>query len=389
MGKGDVTTNPRLRLIASEPAEPGRQDQRPSVVHAIGGSGDAVRAASVVAALERLGLFRQLVVDSRTGVEAAGRDALLQELGLPEPSHHLSAPVDAGAARTAALLHGFEDVLALETTDLVVVYGAGNTALAASLAAGKQDVALAHVEAGLRSGGPHPSLDLNRVLIDRLADTLLAASSSAGANLLGEGVPDTRVHVVGSTGIDTLRRHEPAALQRADWAKAGVERGRYVLVIVTGRRHLEGDATTLEQAIIELADRERVLLCAPRGTSQLGSAERRDRLEAAGVRCVDPGGYTGFLSLLAGAGAVVTDSGAVQDEACALGVRCHTLGAHTDRPAAVERGMNVLLPEGPTMLSAVTTCAAERTPGAVPLWDGRAAERAADIIAAHYAIRSH
>ena len=390
MANRDITTNTRLRLITPERSDTRIPDDRPTVVHALGGSGDAVRAASVIAAVEQVGLFRQLVVHSGTGGDPGAGGVLLRDLEMPVPRHHLCAPVEAGAARMAALLNGFEEILALESPDLVVVYGAGNTALAASLAAGKQDVALAHVEAGLRSGGPHPSLDLNRILIDRLADTLLAASSSAGANLLVEGVPDTRVHVVGSTSIDTLRRHESKALHRSVWTAWGLERGRYVLVALTSRDNIERGAAELDGAVAELAGRESVAFCTPPwGTAHLEASGRRATLEAAGVRCGDPEGYIDFLSLLAGAGAVVTDSGSVQDEACALGVHCNTIGAHTDRPAALERGMNILLGDDPLALAAVTPGVAGPTPGAVPLWDGRASERAASVIAANYAIRTH
>ena len=98
------------------------------------------------------------------------------------------------------------------------------------------------------------------------------------------------------------------------------------------------------------------------------------------MRCVDPVGYLDFLSLETGAGTIVTDSGGVQEEASALGVPCYTLRANTERPITISRGTNVLLGDDPERLGEVTPSPRPPTPCAIPLWDGHAAERAADAI---------
>ena len=99
-----------------------------------------------------------------------------------------------------------------------------------------------------------------------------------------------------------------------------------------------------------------------------------------GVRCLDPAGYLDFLSLQAGAGTIVTDSGGVQEEASALGVPCYTLRANTERPITISRGTNVLLGDDPESLDEVTVSHRPPTPCVIPLWDGHAGDRAADAI---------
>ncbi len=85
----------------------------------------------------------------------------------------------------------------------------------------------------------------------------------------------------------------------------------------------------------------------PRTRARLAEDGGLDRLEAAGVACIEPVAYLEFLSLQAGAGAIVTDSGGVQEEASALGVSCFTFRPNTERPVTLTHGTNVLLGEDP------------------------------------------
>ena len=91
----------------------------------------------------------------------------------------------------------------------------------------------------------------------------------------------------------------------------------------------------------------------PRTRARLVADGGLARLEAAGVRCIDPVGYLEFLSLQAGAGAIVTDSGGVQEEASALGVSCFTFRPNTERPITLTHGTNVLLADDPAALADV------------------------------------
>ena len=108
--------------------------------------------------------------------------------------------------------------------------------------------------------------------------------------------------------------------------------------------------------------------------------------ELAGVRCIEPQGYLDFLSLQAGAGAVLTDSGGVQEETSALGVSCFTLRPNTERPVTLTHGTNILLGDDPAEIASVGPASWSPTPSAIPLWDGHAAERIVDVLVANYAL---
>jgi UDP-N-acetylglucosamine 2-epimerase (non-hydrolysing) len=112
------------------------------------------------------------------------------------------------------------------------------------------------------------------------------------------------------------------------------------------------------------------------------TARRLPRRETAGVRFLPPLPYTDFLSLVHASGFVVTDSGGIQEETTFLGIPCLTLRDTTERPVTVTVGTNTLVPEAAGLLGPLRRIAAGRyKKGRVPrLWDGRAAERIADIV---------
>ena len=125
----------------------------------------------------------------------------------------------------------------------------------------------------------------------------------------------------------------------------------------------------------------------PRTRARLaGNAELADNLHL-----VDPAGYLEFLSLEADAGAVLTDSGGIQEETTYLGIPCFTLRDNTERPVTIELGTNVLLGLDPARISEIPEIIAgqEKASGPVqdtapeppPLWDGHAADRIADQLA--------
>ncbi len=106
--------------------------------------------------------------------------------------------------------------------------------------------------------------------------------------------------------------------------------------------------------------------------------------EHPGLLLSEPLGYLDFLSLLADAGAVLTDSGGIQEETTYLGIPCFTLRDNTERPVTVRAGTNTLLGLEPAAIAGIPAALAERSgerPEPPPLWDGHAAERIADVIA--------
>ena len=236
---------------------------------------------------------------------------------------------------------------------------------------------VAHIESGLRSGDWSMPEEQNRVLTDRLSDFLFTHSPEANENLVAEGIPADRIHYVGNTMIDTLRRLERDARERQAWAGLGADEGGYALVTLhrPSNVDVEDRLRGIVTALAELGRRMRVVFpIHPRTRARLASGEGLDRLERAGVICLDPLGYLDFLSLQCAAGLIVTDSGGVQEEAAALGVPCYTLRASTERPITITQGTNTLIGEDPAAIGDIELAVGARPPGHPPL--GRQGRRA-------------
>jgi UDP-N-acetylglucosamine 2-epimerase (non-hydrolysing) len=357
------------------------------ILHAVGARPNFVKMAPLVDALEARGAGQQLLVHTGQHYDARMSDEIFEDLGFRRPDFSLGVGSGSHGDQTGKVLIGFEEILIDHRPDVVVVAGDVNSTLACALAAAKLGIAVVHLESGLRSGDWTMPEEINRVLTDRLSDLLLTHSPEAEPNLASEGVDTTRVRYVGNTMIDSLRRFEATARTRARWTAYDVSEREYVLVTLHRPSNVDDPArlSAIVAGLCRLAERAPVIFPVhPRTRARLAECSGGDRLARADVSCVDPVGYLDFLSLQAGAGAVVTDSGGVQEETSALGVPCYTLRANTERPVTISHGTNVLLGDDPAALTQVRPLERPPVPSAIPLWDGHAGERAADALLAAF-----
>ena len=352
----------------------------PLVVHVVGARPNYIKVAPVWAALERGEHVAQRLVHTGQHYDAEMSDLFFKELPLPRPHHELEIGSASHGEQTARALAGLERVFLELRPDLIVVAGDVNSTLAGALAAVKLNIPVCHVEAGLRSFDWTMPEEHNRKLTDHVATLLLTHSDDANANLRAEGIGDDRIAFVGNTMIDSLLAALDHALALEAWKTYGLERGSYLLATLH-RPTLVDDAELLHRTIAaleKLSERLPVVLPVhPRTRARLDAKAIR----TSGVVFTPALPYRTFLSLEAGAAAVVTDSGGVQEETTVLGVPCFTLRENTERPVTVRLGTNRLLGLEPERLLDIPGMLACATPSTMPpLWDGRAGERAATAI---------
>jgi len=313
------------------------------ILYVVGTRPNFVKTAPVIAALrERLPEGRHAIVHTGQHYDRLMSAIFLEELGVPAPDHMLEVGSGSHAAQTARTMERLEPVLVEERPDLVVVPGDVNSTLAAALTAVKMGIPVAHVESGLRSFDMTMPEEVNRIVADRFAELLFLHSDEAVANLRAEGIAEERMHLVGNTMIDTLVALEGRFRAAGAAAHLGVEPGAFLLV--TLHRPALVDGPLLGETVAQLgalaAELPVVFPVHPR-TRKMMEAAGADA--APGLRLVEPLGYLDFLSLLADARGVLTDSGGIQEETTYLGVPCFTLRANTERPVTVELGTNTLL----------------------------------------------
>ncbi len=308
--------------------------------------------------------------------------------GLPVIELHCRGREDP-LAHAVAVEHALVPHLDDDSPDLLLVQGDTSSALGAARAAYAADVAIGHVEAGLRSHDcamPWPEED-NRIAIDGLADLLFAPTSGAAANLRNEGCQGA-IHVTGNTGIDallaTLAALPPVASRRARRPGAPLD-----VVVTCHRRENWGTGlTTLAAALLELAAEgsaavEVVLHPNP------AVAQIMYTLFAGqpGIRLAMPTTHRGMIARMRRADLILSDSGGVQEEAPVLGVPLLVLRDKTERPEAIACGNARLVGTSTRrILSDVRTLAADRAALAsmarpsMPFGDGHAAPRIAALV---------
>jgi UDP-N-acetylglucosamine 2-epimerase (non-hydrolysing) len=354
------------------------------VCFVVGARPNFMKSAPVYRELAALDPSLELVL-LHTGqhYDDAMSDVFFRELAMPRPDEFLGVGPGTHGEQTAKALVGIERVLIDREIDLCVVAGDVNSTLAGALAAVKLRVPIAHIEAGLRSFDREMPEEHNRVLTDHVSDILLAHSEEAITNLQREGIT-SGVHLVGNTMIDSLLEHLETARARRSWGQFGLGAGDYALVTLH-RPALVDDPeklTAVTDGLIALAAGRAVLFPVhPRTLRNLESTGDDRRLREAGVIATEPLGYLDFLCLEADAAFVVTDSGGVQEETTALGVRCFTLRDSTERRVTEELGTNTVLGAKPERIAEIPQLLERPKPGeVVPGWDGSAGARAAAVL---------
>lgn len=354
------------------------------IVYVIGTRPNFVKTAPVIAALRaRLPDGRHTVVHTGQHYDRQMSEVFFEELGVPAPDFMLEVGSGSHAVQTARTMERLEPILEAEKPDLVMVPGDVNSTLAAVLTAVKMGIPVAHIESGLRSFDRTMPEEINRIVADEFSELLFLHSDEAIVNLRAEGIEDARMHFVGNTMIDTLVALEDR-FRAANSAQAlGVEAGEFALV--TLHRPALVDGPLLPETVAQLgalSERMPVVFPVHPRTRKMMEAAGADH---SGLILSKPLGYLDFLSLLADARMVLTDSGGIQEETTYLGIPCFTLRDNTERPVTVRAGTNTLLGLDPAAIAgipAILEACGDAPSAPPPLWDGHAAERIADVVAA-------
>jgi UDP-N-acetylglucosamine 2-epimerase (non-hydrolysing) len=367
------------------------------LVHVCGARPNFMKVAPLVAAVTAWKAdgvsppvtFSQVLIHTGQHYDSALSDVFLEQLGLPQPDHHLGVGSGSHEHQKSQIINRLAPVLAEERPDLVLVVGDVNSTVAAAECAGRLAVPVAHVEAGLRSGDLQMPEERNRIETDALSSLLFTTERAAELNLQAEGIDDSRVHFVGNTMIDTLERLLPVARGGDALERHRVDPREYGVVTLHRPSNVDEPAQLrrLIGALGAVAQRLPLMWPVhPRVQAHVMELSAFDgRMGGSRLRRVSPAGYLDFLQLMDGARMVLTDSGGIQEETTVLGVPCLTLRTTTERPVTVTEGTNRLVDpyDEAAILGAVDEVLSAPMPAAVhpEQWDGHAAERIVSAIA--------
>ncbi len=359
----------------------------------VGARPNFMKIAPILRALRSYPQIQTTLVHTGQHYDKNLSDVFFQELGISEPDISLGVGSGSHGRQTADILAAIEQLLVdLDSqgkrVSRLVVVGDVNSTMAASLAAAKLSIPVAHVEAGLRSFDRSMPEEVNRIVTDAIADMLLVSEPAGVDNLRREGHAASEIHLVGNVMIDTLRQHVEAAKKRPTLRDLGLVAGEYA--VVTLHRPSNVDQRESLSALVDLlaAASERlpiVFPIHPRTLSRLDQFGLTARMKAARrIHVLPPLAYGDFLCLTSQTKVIVTDSGGLQEESTALGVPCLTMRANTERPITVDVGTSTLVGDdfGKLWECLQMVIEGRYKSGRCPeLWDGKASTRIAAILA--------
>ncbi|WP_347754297.1 UDP-N-acetylglucosamine 2-epimerase (non-hydrolyzing) [Agrococcus sp. ProA11] len=304
---------------------------------------EAIKVATVLEALERDERFVSIPVV--TGQHREMLDQVNAMFGIT-PKHDLNLmkpgqPLNAIVSRAIA---GIDELIAEEQPDVVIVQGDTSTAMAAAIAAFNRQVAVVHLEAGLRTGNidsPFPE-EANRRLISQVAKLHLAPTKGSQANLLRESFDPSTIVVTGNTVIDAL-------VEASNWdtvptdpaVAAALASGRPIILATTHRRENLGDSMdAIGRALAALAQRhdDHILILPVHRNPAVREAVLPHLEGKPNVIVTEPLPYAEFTKVMGAARIILTDSGGVQEEAPSLGKPVLVMRENTERPEAVDAG---------------------------------------------------
>jgi UDP-GlcNAc3NAcA epimerase len=327
------------------------------LMHVVGARPQFVKLAPVLHAIEAANAggehIESLVVHTGQHYDPAMSDVFFEELRIPRADVHLGVGSGSHGRQTARMIEGLESTFEEHRSDMVLTYGDTNSTLAATVAAAKLHLPLAHVEAGLRSFDRRMPEEVNRLVADHLSDLLFAPTPAAMRNLDAEGLA-ARSQLVGDVMLDAVRFHESQARARSGvLQKLGLVAGRYLVATIHRAANTDGEALApLARSLVGAAqpDCPVVFPVHPRTAARLRQAGI-DLSSVNGLRVVEPLGYLDMIRLVADARIVLTDSGGLQKEAFFLGRPCVTLRDETEWVETVSAGANILAGTDPARIA--------------------------------------
>ncbi|MFC1514725.1 non-hydrolyzing UDP-N-acetylglucosamine 2-epimerase [Candidatus Omnitrophota bacterium] len=333
---------------------------------------------------KRPGKFLPVILHTGQHYHVNMSDLFFKDLGLPKPDICLDVGSASHAVQTAKIMIRFEQILAKERPDLIIVVGDVNSTLACAVVASKLSVPIAHVESGLRSFDKTMPEEINRIVTDHLSDFLFTTCKDADDNLRNEGIAKKKVFFVGNVMIDTLIKLTAKIARSNILDRLGLARQDYAVLTLHRPSNVDEKKALgkILGALKMISKRIPIVFPAhPRTVKQLKNTGLN--INYRNITILKPLGYRDFLKLCMNSKFVLTDSGGIQEETTYLNIPCLTLRENTERPNTVKEGTNILVGSDKDKIisESLKILSARHKTGIAPeLWDGRAAERIVKIL---------
>lgn len=309
-------------------------------------------------------------------------DSFFEQLQLPQPDVNLNSGSSTQAKQTSAIMVGYEEVLLKNIPDICIVVGDVTSSMACAITAKKMNIKLAHIEAGIRSGDPQMPEEINRILIDSIADYFFTTTQSASDYLISIRKPINSIFFVGNTMIDTLLKYKPSFKKPMIWDLLNLSSKNYFVITLHRPGNVDGN-NSLKPLLLEILNNTKDLPVIFPAHPRTALTLKKFSLTNSRLHIIDPLSYLEFNYLVENAKAVITDSGGITEETTVLGVPCMTIRNNTERPETVSIGTNELIGTNRKEIAPALNklFSGNWKKGGIPeLWDGKTGNRIISIL---------
>lgn len=241
---------------------------------------------------------------------------------------------------TTRALNGLEEVIKKELPDIVLVHGDTTTTFAGALAAFYNQVAIGHVEAGLRTFdkySPYPE-EMNRQMVSCMSDMNFAPTKLSAANLINEGKKKDSIYITGNTAIDAMSTtvDENYENEIFDW----VGSNKMILLTAHRRENLGNPMRNIFKAIKRITEEfDDVRVVYPIHLNPKVRDIANEIFNGCDkIKLIEPLEVFDFHNFQNKSYIILTDSGGIQEEAPSLGKPVLVLRDNTERPEGIEAG---------------------------------------------------
>ncbi|WP_164205450.1 non-hydrolyzing UDP-N-acetylglucosamine 2-epimerase [[Micrococcus luteus] ATCC 49442] len=307
------------------------------VATVVGTRPEIIRLAATIKRLDKY--THHILIHTGQNYDYELNEIFFEDLGLRKPDHFLEADVSSLGAVLGTILMKVEAVLLAEKPDAMVVLGDTNSCIAAVMAR-RLKIPVFHMEAGNRCFDENVPEEVNRRLVDHVADYNLVYTEHARRNLLAEGIHPARILLTGSPMKEVLNSNAGAIDASDALERQGLSAGQYVLVSLHREENVDSPERlrTVLEALNEVGKQYDVpvlLSTHPRTRKRL---ESQPEALKAGVSLHPPFGFNDYVKLQKEALIVLSDSGTISEESSLLGFAAVTLRDFIERPESLDTG---------------------------------------------------
>lgn len=308
----------------------------------IGARPQFVKAAALSREFKKYSQIEEIIVHTGQHFDENMSEVFFKEMEIPKPKYNLAINSVGHGAMTGRMLEEIEKIIINEKPELVLVYGDTNSTISGALAAKKLHVKVAHVEAGLRSFNMEMPEEVNRILTDRISDTLYCPTQTAVDNLKKEGYDNIDVRIVrcGDVMQDAANFYALSSQDKSTILKS-LDLSKFILCTLHRAENTDNlvRLRSIITAINEISKTIPVVLPLHPRTKKI--------IETNGLtlnaKVIAPVGYFDMIELLKNCSLVMTDSGGLQKEAYFFKKNCVTMRDQTEWVELVENQVNVLV----------------------------------------------